>query len=95
MLTLESRVATLERQNRTLRASLLLGAIALVTCGGGGITAQFELVNTNSLVIRDQQEQPKISLSSNGSITFHHATGSAVLDAQTVAKLVAAQESRR
>ena len=41
MPSLESRIATLERQNRLLRASFILSAIAIVTCGGiSGLTGK-------------------------------------------------------
>lgn len=88
--TPDPRVAALEAQNRLLRASLLLSLTALVTCGG--VTSHYELVTTNTLVIRDASEQPKITLSSegNGTITLHGTTPPVTLDAETLAKLVAA-----
>lgn len=86
----DPRVAALETQNRLLRATLLLSTIALVTCGG--VTSHYELVTTNTLVIRDAQDQPKITLSSdaNGTITFHGTTPPVTLDADALAKLLAA-----
>jgi hypothetical protein len=91
MPTLESRIATLERQNHFLRTLFAVTAIALVTCGG--VTSNYELVNTNQLVIVDHQNQPKITLSSNGTITFQHPTTPVVLDANTLAKLLATQSA--
>ncbi|MEM7153731.1 MAG: hypothetical protein AAF799_12865 [Myxococcota bacterium] len=89
MPTLEARIATLERQNRALRASFIVSAIALVTCGG--IVSNYERVNTNSLVIQDANEQAKITLSSNGNITFHGKTR-AVLNAKVLSELLAKDE---
>jgi hypothetical protein len=87
--TTDPRLAALESQNRLLRASLLLSTIALVTCGG--VTSHYELVTTNTLVIRDTQDEPKITFSSagNGTITFH-ATTPMTLDADALARLLAA-----
>ena len=87
--TLESRITRLERQNKTLRATLVICALGLVTCAGGN-TANFGRVNTNSLVIETGDEQAVISMSAKGSITFHDPAGSVTLDAKTVAKLLAA-----
>lgn len=86
----DPRLAALETQNRLLRASLLLSLIALVTCGG--ITSHYELVTTNTLVIRDASEQPKITLSSDGggTITFHTATPPVTLSSDAVVKLLSA-----
>jgi hypothetical protein len=85
MLTpIESRIARLERQNRLLRASFVLGAIALVTCGG--ITANYERVNTRTLVIVSAPNEPKITLAANG-ITFHDTDPPVVLDATALAEL--------
>jgi hypothetical protein len=81
---LESRIARLERQNRLLRASFVLGAITLVTCGG--ITSNYERVNTRILVIESTSKEPKITLSASG-ITFHDANPPVVLDAGTLAEL--------
>lgn len=88
MPTLESRVAVLERHNRALRASLLLTAIGLVTCGG--VTSNYERVNTNTLVIVDANDRPVITLASNGTINFADPKGPVVLDAKTLAKLLQA-----
>ena len=52
--TTDPRVAALEAQNRLLRASLLLSLTALVTCGG--VTSHYELVTTNTLVVRDASD---------------------------------------
>lgn len=88
--TLSSRVARLEQQNRTLRTSIVLLLLGVATCGGGGITSNFERVYTNVLVIRDAKEQPRITLDQRGTITFHRAEGDVVLDGDAVARLVAA-----
>ena len=88
--TLSSRVAELERQNRALRTTIVLALLAFVTCGGGGITSNFERVNTNVLVIRTAQDQPRITLDQNGAITFHRAEGDVVLDGDAVARLLSA-----
>jgi hypothetical protein len=89
---LESRVARLERHNRLLRTSIALGAISLVTCGG--ITSNYERVNTRTLVIVSQENQPKISFSPRG-ITFHDTDPPVTLDAETLAKLLAEQSTDR
>lgn len=89
MPSLESRIATLERQNRLLRASFILSAIAIVTCGG--IVSNYERVNTNVLVIQDAQEKPKITLKANGTLTFH-GKSRVVLDAETLSSLLAQQQ---
>ncbi len=89
MLSLESRLTRLERQNRTLRAAWVLSAIALLNCGG--ITSNYERVNTNSLVIIDDDDAPVITLASDGTIRFH-AQAPVVLDAETLAELIAASE---
>jgi len=93
MPTLESRITHLERQNRALRASALLGAIALVTCGGSGVTSSFQRVNTNSLVVVSGDDKPVITLSARGGITFADPTAPVVIDAATAAKLVALAKS--
>ncbi|NJK31917.1 MAG: hypothetical protein HC927_05595 [Deltaproteobacteria bacterium] len=90
MSPLESRLVRLERQNRTLRAAWVLSAIALLNCGG--ITSNYERVNTNTLVIVDESEAPVITMAANGTITFHGPTP-AVLDAETLAKLIAASSA--
>lgn len=86
----DPRVAALEAQNRLLRASLLLSLTALVTCGG--VTSHYELVTTNTLVIRDASEQPKITLSADGdgTITFHGTNPPVTLSSDAIAKLLAA-----
>lgn len=92
MPTVEARLTHLERQNRTLRASILLVVMTLVTCGGNSVTANYKRVNTNALVVVTGDEQPVISLSADGKITFADPSGSVVLDANTVAKLLAASQ---
>lgn len=89
----DPRLAALEHQNRLLRSTLFLSIIALVTCGG--VTSDYERVNTNYLVIVDAQGQPTITLTSDGggTITFHGATSSAVLDAEAVAELLAVRSA--
>lgn len=86
----DPRITALETQNRLLRTTLLLSAIALVTCGG--VTSHYELVTANTLVIRDTHDEPKITFSSagNGTITFHATTPPVTLDADALAKLLAA-----
>lgn len=86
--SLEDRVARLERQNRILRTSLLLGVASLFTCGG--VTSNFELVRTQQLVIVDGSEQPKISLSQGGEIILHDGPNSVTLDAARLRKLLEA-----
>jgi hypothetical protein len=87
MSSLESRLTRLERQNKTLRAAWVLSAIALLNCGG--VTSNYERVNTQTLAIVDANEQPVITMTGDGTITFHAQPG-AVLDAATLAKLIAA-----
>lgn len=91
MVTLESRVARLERHNRALRATLLLGAMAMITCGG--VTSSYERVNTNTLVVQAADERPVITLASDGTITFAAATAPVVLDAKTLALLIEAAKA--
>lgn len=89
MPTLESRIAALEHQNRLLRSTLLLSVVGLVTCGG--VTSNYERVNTNTLVIVDDQDQRKITLAANGQITFHGPGAPVVLDGETLSSLLAAR----
>lgn len=89
----DPRLLALERQNRLLRSTLLLSTIALVTCGG--ITSNYERVNTNHLVIVDAHDQPTITLTADGggTITFHGTGSPVVLDAEAVADLLAARSA--
>ena len=89
MPTLESRITHLERQNRTLRASVLFGVITLVTCGGSSVTSNFQRVNTNTLAVVTGDDRPVITLSAHGTITFADSAAPVVIDAATAAKLVA------
>lgn len=86
--SLEERVTRLERHNRILRATLLLGVASIFTCGG--VTSNFELVRTRQLMVVDGADRPKITLSQAGEISFHDGPDSVTLDAAHLRRLLEA-----
>lgn len=87
---IRTRITRLERQNRVFRAGALFAVLGAFTCGGGGITSNFERVNTGTLVVVTQDDQPSITLARDGSITFHRAEGSVVLTGEALERLLKA-----
>ena len=83
---LERRVHRLERRNRALMAGFAFSAIGLVTCGGGGVTSNFERVNTRVLDVKAGDGASTLTLR-DGTITFQGAGGPVTLDAETVTQL--------
>ncbi len=84
--TVHARLDRLELQNRLLRATLGLGAIAVLSCGG--LKANYERLQVNTLVVMDRDERAKITLSSDGRLVLHDPGGDVVLDAAKLRALV-------
>ena len=67
-------------------AGFALSAIGLVTCGGGGVTSNYERVNTRVLDVQGADGATTMTLR-DGTITFQGTSGPVTLDAETVTQL--------